>query len=697
MNTKNKKQKTARLSTNKFIESYLLVLFIFINSISSFGQNQTLLSPLNTTIRNLSLDYKNEGIIYWKCNSLLSEELFTKYKTNSGLGVDDSMHLFATWVDSTIGLTHKNFRHYYKGIPVESSMYIEHSFMDTVYITMGRLSEGLDMSSLPNKDEASALSYALEYFNAEEYIWENDTDEYLIKEDSILNDTTWYPKGDLVYAFMSVDSNGYHHKLAWKFQITSTIPSKSQIIYVDALNGNIIDSIDLIHYDGPFNHVYLGSRTLDSKWINTPFSDYHVTEANNNGHFIKAHDGSKAFGMWKSKNLPKDNDDDWGNLHWSATTSLWNITNVWDYFNNTWKRKGTDGKGREIRIYSDHGEAQYDGAYKNHGYDVFKFIKYESSNYQGALDISGHEFTHAIIDHSPNGNLLTDGEQGALGESFGDIFGTLAEMSINGAAIDWVIMGELETVLQRVLNNPQLRAPNFKGSNCGIVPTAYPRVYMGTNWYTGNCIGNSGQIHCNSSVQSLWFAFLAQGGNQLGIDVTGIGLDKAAKITWYSLTNFIATGDDYPMAREKSIAAAIALYGQCSFEHLETCRAWAAVGVGNICEPCPINGSCDFRGLLVSEEPMTNISELLKRNLHIYPNPVSSELNVELDTKILTTNPKMLNIEVIDILGNIVQIIKIETPKHLNKIDVSSLIKGFYSINLKSDCYLIGISKFIKL
>jgi bacillolysin len=675
-------------------------LFLFFNTCFAFAQNQTLLSPLNSTIRNLSLSYNPQGIIYWKCGELMTEELFTTYKAHSGLGTDDSMHLYASWVDSTIGLTHKNFRHYYKGIPVENSMYIEHSLEDTVYITMGRISEGLNLSDLPAKNEASALSFALDYFDAEEYFWENDTLEDLIKDDSLPNDTTWYPKGELVYAFMYADSTGYHHKLAWKFNISATIPPKSQTIYVDAINGDIIDSLALTKYDGTFDHVFLGSLTLDTKWVNTFFDNYHVTEANNSGHFIKAQDNSKKANLWKSKNLPSDDDDTWGNSHWSATTSLWNFTNVWDYFENTWKRKGTDGKGREIRIYSDLDDAQYDKSYDQFGYDVFKFKKPKTGIYQGALDFSGHEYVHAIINHGPNGDLQTNSEQGALAESFGDIFGTLAEMSINGAAIDWVVGGELETMFQRKLDDPNSRVPNFNGGgvSCGTLPTGYPSVYMGTNWYTGNCKGNKGEIHCNSTVQSFWFVLLTQGGTQLGITVSGVGVEKASKITWYSLANFIATGDNYLIAREKSIAAAIILYGQCSFEHIQTCKAWAAVGVGTVCDPCALNGSCDFQGLLPeAPSPATNIGEQLRNNIRIYPNPVASELKLEIDTKILASNINMITLEIVDMLGNVVQIVQINSPKHLNKIDVDSLTKGYYALRLKSNNSLVGIAKFLKL
>lgn len=689
--------KCTSISRKLFEVISILAFIVFFQDISN-AQNQTLLSPLNTTIRNLSLDYNTQGIIYWKCGSLNKGQLFTVYKSNTGLGAEDSMHLDAVWVDSMIGLTHYNYRHFYKGIPVEQSMYSEHTYEDTVYISMGRISEGLSLSEIPSLSEANAIEYALDYVNADEYLWENDTFEAIIKYDSLPNDTSWYPKGQLVYAFMDADSIGFHYKLAWKFNVSSSIPSRSVSIYVDASNGNIIDSIDLRHYDGTFNHVYLGNKNIDTKWVNTMFSDYHVTEANNNGHLIKSREKVEFGSIWKSKNLPSDDDDEWGNSQWSSTTSLWNFTQVWDYFDNIWKRKGTNGLGREIRIYSNYEDAQYDSRYKEYGYDLFKFRKNGSNNYQGALDISGHEYLHAIIDHGPKGNLLTVGEQGALGESFGDIFGTLAEMNIKNTGVDWVMMGELETQFHRKLDDPSANIPIFDGVGCGTLPTSYPSIYFGSNWYIGNCIGNGGEIHCNSAVQSLWFVFLAQGGSQLGINVNGIGLEKASQITWYSLTNFIGTGDNYPIAREKSIAAAIALFGQCSFEHIQTCKAWAAVGVGNICDPCPLNGSCDFRGLIPEpEEPVLGLSDELKGNLRVYPNPVLSELNVMIDGRVFSANFNSLSIEVIDVLGNKVQINDLKLPKHLNKLDVSLLNKGIYTLILKSNDLVIGVNKFLKL
>jgi bacillolysin len=98
------------------------------------------------------------------------------------------------------------------------------------------------------------------------------------------------------------------------------------------------------------------------------------------------------------------------------------------------------------------------------------------------------------------------------------------------------------------------------------------------------CSPNNGNdycgVHINSGVQNRWFYLLSVGGTQGGVNVQGIGMDKAARIAYTNLGTFLGSNSNFPAARLGGISAAIHLYGACSNEVIQTTNAWAAVGIG---------------------------------------------------------------------------------------------------------------------
>ena len=76
----------------------------------------------------------------------------------------------------------------------------------------------------------------------------------------------------------------------------------------------------------------------------------------------------------------------------------------------------------------------------------------------GALDVVGHELTHAVIQYSAN--LIYQNQPGALNESFADIFGEMIEARTAGRP-DWLVGGELGRPLRNIANPTAL---TFGGS-----------------------------------------------------------------------------------------------------------------------------------------------------------------------------------------------------------------------------------------
>lgn len=99
-------------------------------------------------------------------------------------------------------------------------------------------------------------------------------------------------------------------------------------------------------------------------------------------------------------------------------------------------------------------------------------------------------------------------------------------------------------------------------------------------------------------MQNRWFFLISQGGSgDQGPAVSALGIDKAARITFHALTNYLTSGANFLASREATIQAATNLYGQCSVEVDAVTKAWFGVGVGApalvVCAG-PITGQASF-------------------------------------------------------------------------------------------------------
>ncbi len=182
------------------------------------------------------------------------------------------------------------------------------------------------------------------------------------------------------------------------------------------------------------------------------------------------------------------------------------------------------------------------------------------------LDITGHEISHGVTEHTSNLNYSN--ESGAMNEAFSDCMGTAIEFYGKPATANWLIGNEIGATFRSMSN-----------------PNAYsqPDTYLGTNWYSGSA--DNGGVHTNSGVMNYWFYLLSQGGsgtndNGNSFTVSAQGLAKAAAITYRMNAVYLTSTSQYADARTYSIQAAIDLYGACSNEVIATTNAWYAVGVG---------------------------------------------------------------------------------------------------------------------
>lgn len=330
----------------------------------------------------------------------------------------------------------------------------------------------------------------------------------------------------------------------------------------------------------------------------------------------------------------------------------WGMERTYDYYKNVLDRQSYDDNGGEITNLVNAAFAftgtQGQAAAFGDGLMVYGLGDRTRSNAFVTLDVTGHEFTHLVTGNNGNGGLEYEGESGALNESFSDIFGTCIEFYAKGEDGNWNIGENI------ILDNPgiirSMSNPKTKQN---------PDTYEGQYWIDPTSNVDNGGVHYNSGVQNKWFYLLCKGGtgtNDKGdaYNVTGIGMEKAEKIAYRNLVNYLTPTAQYMDAYTGSLQATEDLYGDTSQAYASVKQAWYAVGIG--------------------DDSATAVNEIAVNNddLKLYPNPAAGRVTIS------SAINQTLDAQIINVVG--VPVMNITVSKGLNPIDISALAKGMYMI-----------------
>jgi len=259
------------------------------------------------------------------------------------------------------------------------------------------------------------------------------------------------------------------------------------------------------------------------------------------------------------------------------TQTHWAGMMTYDYYDSLHSRNSYDGMGAEMRqVVGGTGFSQYSPGTVWIGEPTAN-----SPNWLNSLDIVGHEWTHGVTHTSAGLLTSTNQEYSALAESFSDIFGSMVECyaeslyDTSKVCDDFLFGEDLDPTLTY----------GFIRNMCDPESLGDAATYGGNNWNTS--VEGKLLLYVRAGVQNKWFCLLATGGidtnshpcNRYGYNVVGIGNEKAAKIAYVNLTNYLTPTSHYGDARRGSIVAAKTHYGENSNEVQQTIEAWNAVGV----------------------------------------------------------------------------------------------------------------------
>jgi bacillolysin len=556
----------------------IIILVLFVASTPILQQYK---NSADQEFKKVVKRVSENGWVYFKDNFKPDpNKFFSKYMEEFNLSKDDIMKLVKEETDSVYQFY--RYKHYYKNILVEGSSMTLQFKNGYAELAFGTLAKNLNIDIKNTVKEGTAFEEAKKNLKAELFAWESKKWESLIKKERKDSSATWLPKGELVITYDNISE----FKLVYKFNILTVSPNFDYIVcYIDAFTGKHIKMETLFDdATSPGITFYNGERTFTTYFKNQfPRGHWQLEDRTRN---ICAKLSNIYFIPGEGWNTTWDSDpvlNDWDN-YWDwlserpAVSSQWATEIAYDYFHQSpFNRHGVDDNNKYLKISSMWED--FNAGYFHIPSADYAWIGvgYFNDTSFAALDIIGHEFTHGINRHTALLRSVAQ-ESGALSESFSDIFGECIESYVNGSC-DWLVGGDFFT--SRSFSNPHESHYRYSYDH-GHQPEYWEEYGY---WYSGDDPGI--YTHKNCSVQNRWFYLLVNGNAQLGI--SGIGLNKAARITYRNLTTYLNNTPDatFNIAREGSVNAAAYYYGECSLEYQQVMNAWAAVGVGDPApDPC---------------------------------------------------------------------------------------------------------------
>ncbi|WP_290493619.1 MULTISPECIES: M4 family metallopeptidase [unclassified Leeuwenhoekiella] len=554
---------------------------------------------------------------------------------------DDNTFTQVDLISEKSGMQHQRFDQYYDNVRVEFSSPVIHSEKGTPTAISGEFYAVKDLSTTPAISPQQGFQNALRQIGAQHYLWEYP--------DAAQEIDYQKPAGELVVLPYITDA-GTTMKLAYKYDIYATFPLSRGEVYVDAQKGDVLFYNSIIKHVDSFGHVgEIAATVRTADEAKKALEDYdalaYVTGSAatrysgtrsiettlSGGSYILADAGRKLYTRDAKNQAPgstypyinnydqfTDNDNNWTSAEHSANKddaaldAHWGAMMTYDYFLSQHNRNSFDNNGTQIRSYV-HVDVNYDNAFWNGS--VMSYGDGSSNGQEGngyfdaltSLDVAAHEIGHAVCTYTAN--LAYQRESGGLNEGFSDIWGAAVEFYAKGNGNEtnpnpeiWLIGDEID----RRTGSAALRSMSDPKS------LGQPDTYGGTYWKNPNCgtptrTNDYCGVHTNSGVLNHWFYLSSVGGtgtNDVGssYSVNGIGVTKAARISYRTESLYLSSNSTYADARAASIQAAIDLYGAGSAEEQAVTNAWYAVNVGSAYGETPPVDYCTSQGNSVADE-----------------------------------------------------------------------------------------------
>ncbi|MGG1396731.1 M4 family metallopeptidase [Bacillus salipaludis] len=440
-----------------------------------------------------------------------------------------------------IGSTHYDFVQSVQGIPVDGAAFKVHTDKDGI-VTAVNGDVFPEASSYFKGKLKAQLSKDAALANA----WKSIN----LTKDETLIDAEAGPRGEkdrgLVEKSKQViykKGNGFYHAYKINLQFIQPYPA-NWVIYVDANNGNILDSYNAVA-EGTGVGVLGDTKTINTYYSGGTYYLYDTTKPMSG--VIETRTAANRTRL--PGNYSVDADNNFNSTSQRADVDAHYYAGVvYDYYKNNFNRNSFDNNGATIRS-SVHYSKNYNNAFWNGSQMVYGDGDGTTfTSLSGSLDVVGHELTHAVTERTAG--LEYQYQSGALNESISDTFGVFMDRG------DYLIGEDVYTPQKagdalRSLSNPTLygQPDNMSG-------------YVNTT-------SDNGGVHTNSGIPNK-AAYLT---------IQQVGFDTAQKIYYRALTVYLSPKSNFSDARASLLAAAADLYGSGSTQYSAVASAWSQVGV----------------------------------------------------------------------------------------------------------------------
>ncbi len=305
--------------------------------------------------------------------------------------------------------------------------------------------------------------------------------------------------------------------LVWKFAVLkSSQPPAYEVVFVDAHSGQVVFHYPLIH-DARNRKIYDGENS------------YTITDEGgieSNGKLVRS-EGDPPTGIV------------------DADLAYDFFGDTYDFYSHVHERDSIDNKGLPIV-----GTVRWCNPYfgcpvENAMYVtrspysdlIERFLgispdhMYFGDGYASADDVVAHELTHGVTSYESD--LIYEYQSGALNESFSDMWGEWIDLT-NGRgndtpAVRWLLGEDVPGgAIRNMKNPPEFGHPDRVGS---------PYYFYGS-W-------DNGGVHTNSGVTNKLCYLLTDGDSFNGYTITGMGIEKTAKLFYELQVNLLTEASDF--------------------------------------------------------------------------------------------------------------------------------------------------------
>jgi len=548
----------------------IFLLSLQISSVLCISQSvlQKEISANEGTVSFMRFDMKNNPVFIQNAKKVLYDKL--------NLTPDDDFKLLLDTIDN-LGIRHQYYLQFYKGIPVEKTVYVIHSKKQIIETINGDFARIRLLAFKNTVDTVSAFQSALAF------IHEKVKGSGKVGSAPILKNEPTKAQMVIIKGYLQKPFRYYR---TLKFQIGTIKPFTEHYVYVDVETGNVVHYEDLLSHGnapGSGDSRYSGTVNFTSDSYS---GGYRLRQVRNGTDIVTLNFSTSSNPVDFS-----DNDNNWTSAEHNnaaqdnvALDAHWGAEKVYDYFYTVHGRNSIDNQGMKMEGHVH--QQGWEGVGAWYRPERYAFYGDNDANFKPmtALDVVSHEFGHGISQFSRSNPAVAGfgfpGIPKAIEEGFSDLWAICVENYAMPARPIWLVGDQ-------IMVNPNKSC--LRNVENPKDPTAFQKLAAcvgGVNWLNPNTDPYSADMfYQNLGVLTHWFYILSvgkAGTNDIGnsYDVSGIGIAKAEKIAYRALTVYITPQVDYNGVRTAMISAATDLYGATSCEVVSVTNAWYAVGVG---------------------------------------------------------------------------------------------------------------------